>query len=332
MGTIYAIANQKGGVGKTTTAVNVGACIAEAGYETLLVDVDPQANATVGLGQDRGRVPGLYQVLTGTSSVREAIVETTVEHLRLLPAGAGLAGASVELPRLEEGFERSVRECLAPVREEFRYIMLDCPPSLGPLTVSALVAADSVIVPVQTEYFALEGLARAARDAGGHPARAEPQADRRGDALDDARWPHATGAGRRERGTQALPRARVRDGHPAQRPRRARPRATGCRLPTTIPTAPGPAPTSSWPKRSPLVAEPRRGMGKGLAAILAVLETPVREREELRELPVELIVPNPRQPRRSLDEEALRALAESLGERGLLQPVLYGRERAAPMS
>ncbi len=159
MGTIYAIANQKGGVGKTTTAVNVGACIAEAGYETLLVDVDPQANATVGLGQDRGREPGLYQVLTGTSSAREAIVETAVEHLSLLPAGAGLAGASVELPRLEDGFERRLCECLEPVRPEFRYIMLDCPPSLGPLTVSALVAADSVIVPVQTEYFALEGLA-----------------------------------------------------------------------------------------------------------------------------------------------------------------------------
>jgi chromosome partitioning protein len=158
MGTVYAIANQKGGVGKTTTAVNVGACIAEAGFETLLVDVDPQANATVGLGHPRMQTPGLYEVLTGTSSAREALVETSIGGLQLLPAGPGLAGANIELPRLE-GFERHLRESLEPIRGDFEYVLLDCPPSLGPLAVSALVAADRVIVPVQTEYFALEGLA-----------------------------------------------------------------------------------------------------------------------------------------------------------------------------
>ena len=158
MGTVYAIANQKGGVGKTTTAVNVGACIAEAGYRTLLVDVDPQANATVGLGLPRSRTPGLYEVLTGVCTAREALAETAIASLRLLPASPGLAGANVELPRLE-GFEGHLRESLQPIREDFEYILLDCPPSLGPLTVSALVAADKVIVPVQTEYFALEGLA-----------------------------------------------------------------------------------------------------------------------------------------------------------------------------
>jgi chromosome partitioning protein len=158
VGTVYAIANQKGGVGKTTTAVNVGACIAEAGYTTLLVDVDPQANATVGLGIERTRVPGLYEVLTGVASAGEALTESRVPGLHVLPAGAGLAGAGVELPRIE-GFERILRERLAPLRDRFEYILLDSPPSLGPLTVSALVAADKVIVPVQTEYFALEGLA-----------------------------------------------------------------------------------------------------------------------------------------------------------------------------
>ncbi len=158
MGTVYAVVNQKGGVGKTTTAVNLAACIAEAGYTTLLVDVDPQANATVGLGIERTRSPGLYEVLTGESTAEEALAQTTVADLLMLPAGAGLAGANVELPRLE-GFERHLRESLAPIRERFEYILLDCPPSLGPLTVSALVAADRVIVPVQTEYFALEGLA-----------------------------------------------------------------------------------------------------------------------------------------------------------------------------
>ena len=158
MGTVYAIANQKGGVGKTTTAVNVAACIAEAGYRTLLVDVDPQANATVGLGVARTQSPGLYEVLTGEAAATEALTEGSVHGLQVLPAGAGLAGANVELPRIE-GFEQRLRECLDPLREHFEYILLDCPPSLGPLTVSALVAADRVIVPVQTEYFALEGLA-----------------------------------------------------------------------------------------------------------------------------------------------------------------------------
>ncbi len=158
MGTIYAVANQKGGVGKTTTAVNVAACIAEAGYTTLLVDVDPQANATVGLGVARTHAPGLYEVLTGEATPQEAVTDSAVAGLRILPAGAGLAGANVELPRME-GFEYRLRDCMASIRDEFEYILLDCPPSLGPLTVCALAAADKVIVPVQTEYFALEGLA-----------------------------------------------------------------------------------------------------------------------------------------------------------------------------
>ena len=158
MGIVYAIANQKGGVGKTTTAVNVAACIAEAGYETLLVDVDPQGNATVGIGGDRQEGPGLYDVLSGAVEFRDAVRATPVERLSLLASTADLAGATMELPRLP-GSETRLRDALAPVREAYAYTLLDCPPSLGPLTVNALVAADRVIVPVQTEYFALEGLA-----------------------------------------------------------------------------------------------------------------------------------------------------------------------------
>ena len=158
MSTVYAIANQKGGVGKTTTAVNVAACIAEAGYETLLVDVDPQGNATVGLGISRFESPGLYEVLGGDVSAAEAVRSTAVPRLSLLASTPDLAGAAVELPR-EAGSEQRLRTALAPVRERYAYLLLDCPPSLGPLTVNALVAADRVIVPVQTEYFALEGLA-----------------------------------------------------------------------------------------------------------------------------------------------------------------------------
>src|SRR3954464_1606317 len=158
MGTVYAIANQKGGVGKTTTAVNVAACIAEAGYNALLVDIDPQANATVGLGVPKDLTPGVYEVISGEATVDEAIRPTDVERLSLVPAGPDLAGANVELPRLP-GAEGRLRDALGDGRERVAVPPLDCPPSLGPLTVNALVAADRVIVPVQTEYFALEGLA-----------------------------------------------------------------------------------------------------------------------------------------------------------------------------
>jgi chromosome partitioning protein len=158
MGTIYAIANQKGGVGKTTTAVNVAACIAEAGYPTLLVDIDAQANATVGLGVAKDRSPNVYDVLSGTATAEEALVPTDIPNLALLPAHPDLAGASIELPR-EAGSETRLRDAIGPMPEHFAFVLLDCPPSLGPLTVNALVAADRVIVPVQTEYFALEGLA-----------------------------------------------------------------------------------------------------------------------------------------------------------------------------
>jgi chromosome partitioning protein len=158
MGTVYAIANQKGGVGKTTTAVNVAACIAEAGYATLLVDIDPQANATVGLGLRKDLDPSVYEVLCGDATADAALVGTSIENLSVLPSHPDLAGANIELPR-EAGSEQRLREALAPIRDRFAYTLLDCPPSLGPLTVNALVAADRVIVPVQTEYYALEGLA-----------------------------------------------------------------------------------------------------------------------------------------------------------------------------
>jgi chromosome partitioning protein len=158
MGTVYAIANQKGGVGKTTTAVNVAACIAEAGFATLLIDIDPQANATLGLGLPKDSERNVYDVLAGRVAIADAERATAIELLKVVPAHADLAGANVELPR-EPGSETCLRDALAGVRERFDYVLLDCPPSLGPLTVNALVAADRVIVPVQTEYFALEGLA-----------------------------------------------------------------------------------------------------------------------------------------------------------------------------
>ena len=158
MGAIYAIANQKGGVGKTTTAVNMAACVADAGHSTLLVDLDPQCNATLALGRSKHSRPTVYSCLSGELTLEAAAVPTPVERLHLVPSTPDLAGANMELPRLP-GSETRLREALGAVQERYEYSFLDCPPSLGPLTVNALVAADRVMVPVQTEYFALEGLA-----------------------------------------------------------------------------------------------------------------------------------------------------------------------------
>jgi chromosome partitioning protein len=158
MGSIYAIANQKGGVGKTTTAVNVAASIAGAGWETLLVDLDPQCNATVALGLPKDASPNVYDCLSGGYDLTQAAGPTGLDKLAAVPSTPELAGANAELPRIP-GSETRLRETLGGVRDRYLFTLLDCPPSLGPLTVNALVAADRVIVPVQTEYFALEGLA-----------------------------------------------------------------------------------------------------------------------------------------------------------------------------
>jgi chromosome partitioning protein len=159
MGSVLAVANQKGGVGKTTTAVNLGASIAGAGYPTLLVDLDPQCNATVALGLPKESNPNVYECLSGDLTLADAARPSGVEHLDVVPSTPPLAGATVELPRIA-GSEGILRERLGAIKERYLFTLLDCPPALGPLTVNALVAADRVIVPVQTEYFALEGLAQ----------------------------------------------------------------------------------------------------------------------------------------------------------------------------
>jgi len=157
MGTVYAIANQKGGVGKTTTSVNLGSCLAANGRQTLVVDLDHQCNATVALGLDRNLHPSVYDCLIGEHSIAASARPAGPDNLWIVPANGDLAGAAVELPRIE-GSETRLRERLGPVRARFAATLLDCPPALGPVTINALAAADRVIVPVQAEYLALEGL------------------------------------------------------------------------------------------------------------------------------------------------------------------------------
>ena len=179
MSRVFAIANQKGGVGKTTTAINLAASLAANDLRVLVIDSDPQGNATTGLGvaKDPDR-PSLYQVLLGDVPARDAIQETDLEGLHLISADKNLIGANLELVGLPDR-EFRLRERIADIRDDYRFVLIDCPPALDLLTLNALIAADSVLVPIQCEFFALEGVSELMdtidriRDSFQHPLQVE---------------------------------------------------------------------------------------------------------------------------------------------------------------
>ena len=157
MGKIIAVTNQKGGVGKTTTAINLSACLAALGKRVLLVDLDPQGNATSGVGKANTDSNTVYDVLIGAAGAKDAILETGYGTLDLMPTAIELAGAEIELVGMDDR-ELLLKNALNTIRDQYDYIMIDCPPSLSLLTINALSAADSVLIPIQCEYYALEGL------------------------------------------------------------------------------------------------------------------------------------------------------------------------------
>jgi chromosome partitioning protein len=158
MARIISVVNQKGGVGKTTTAINLGAYLAEAGKFVLIVDLDPQANATSGIGVDVSALErGVYEAVLGNVRMREIVIPTAHETLRVAPATPALAGLNVELVGMERR-EYKLHESLMEIRHDYDYILIDCPPTLGLITLNGIVAADELLIPVQAEYYALEGL------------------------------------------------------------------------------------------------------------------------------------------------------------------------------
>jgi chromosome partitioning protein len=163
MGRVISVSNQKGGVGKTTTAVNLSAFLAERGKRVLLVDIDPQANAGYGLGINAEEMDTtIYEVLIGRIPVRDAVFKTDIDNLYLVPSNIHLSGAQVDLLEME-GKEFILRKAIQPIRGEYDFIFIDCPPSLGILTLNSLAAADTVMIPLQCEYYALEGLSQLLR-------------------------------------------------------------------------------------------------------------------------------------------------------------------------
>ena len=319
-GRVYAVANQKGGVGKTTTAVNLAACLAEAGERALVVDLDPQANATSGLGE-RANGTSSYDLLDG-APLAELAKPTRFQNLWLVPAKPDLAGAAVELARREDG-EKFLAESLADAGEGYAFVFLDCPPSLGPLTVNALAAADRVLVPVQAEYYALEGLSQLLRSVDIIKARLNPRLGIAGVLMTmvDGRTrlsAEVDAEVRRHLGELVFKTTVPRSVRLAEAPSHG--------LPAIAYDRTSAGAEAYWKvamelvERSSYIRRRRLGRRRGLEVLIGGAAT-----TELEQLPVEAIHPNKRQPRKHHDTEASSGLADSVRAQGVIQPVVVRR-------
>ena len=316
MAKIVAIANQKGGVGKTTTAINLGAALGAFERRTLLVDCDPQGNATRGLGLVASP-PHLYQVLVGDAPIRDAIRESGFPNLDVLPSDRDLVGVEVEFVGTE-GWQLRLRGILEEVAGDYDMILLDCPPSLGHLTVNALSAADGVLVPLQTEYFALEGISELMATVRRVQATINPGLDIAGILLTmyDDRTNLSKDVAAEIR--NHFP-GRVFDAVVPRNVRLAEAPSHGLadlRVRHQVPGRGGvPRPRPGVHARGRGVSPARkRGLGRGLDALL--------QDEPARTLPVDQLHPNKYQPRTAFDEEKLDELAQSIRAQGLMQPIV----------
>ena len=180
MGRVIAIANQKGGVGKTTTAINLAACLAEAGKNVLTIDLDPQGNMTSGLGVDKSELENtVYELMLDECSIKESMTDTVVEGMKVIPSNVNLAGAEIELLGISEK-EYILKNAVDYIKDDYDFIIIDCPPSLNMLTINAMTTADSVLVPIQCEYYALEGLSQLIHTVNLVKERLNPELDMEG--------------------------------------------------------------------------------------------------------------------------------------------------------
>ena len=339
MSRLLAVANQKGGVGKTTTSINLGASLALLGQRVLVVDLDPQGNLTSGVGQkgklaERGTI---YDALTRPEPVLDPgpyTLSTSIERLDVIPANQHLTGAEIELVSLPHREER-VRKLLASVRQTYDYILIDCPPSLGLLTLNALVAADAVLIPLHCEYFALEGLADLVGTMRRVRVGAESIARHRRRAADDVRRAHESRAPGGERCPQLFQAEGISNGHPPEcaSRRSAEPRHAGRDLRPEVARCRGvhgARERSSRTKRryrgvsgsQESMMDKRPALGKGLSALIPDAAEP---RTSSLEIDIDRLSPSTYQPRRAFDDTRLEDLARSIKSNGVIQPIVVRR-------
>ena len=341
MGKIIAIVNQKGGVGKTTTSINLAASLGVLDKKVLLVDLDPQGNATTGVGIDKNDISSsIYEVLTKKETIEKSIIKTKSKNLYLLPAYLNLAGVDMELIELErkakesgEKFNRVIRlkEELGKVSDNFDYILIDCPPSLGILTTNALAAANSVLIPVQCEYFALEGIMQLINTIMLAQRKVNPNLDIEGVLL--------TMFSNTNLGIEVIEsikgffKERVYNTIIPRLVRLAEAPSHGKPILEYEPRNKGTIAYLNLAKRLlKEMEQKKKALGKGLEELFSsevldfdTFESNIMENtpaNDVKEIPVNEIRPNPYQPRKTFNEEALNELAESIKNYGVFQPII----------